>query len=178
MSGIFRTYQRLLTKYPLRMQAVQTGILMATGDQIAQVFVERREYKDIDLVRTAQFGGLGFFLMGPAIRTWYGILDKRIGSKGKTVILKKVVCDQLFFAPALIAVLLNSIGFLRGNNLEQNKEKLRNEYKDILINNYKLWPMVQIVNFSLVPLEYQVLVVQIVAIFWNTYVSYRTHRDS
>lgn len=172
--NITKSYRKLLSKYPLITQAVQAGTLMALGDQIAQNVVERRDFKDLDFVRTAQFGSTGFFIAGPAMRTWYGILDKHIGSKGGLVVLKKVCCDQLFFAPSFLAVLLSTIGILQGNDLEQLKVKLRDEYPDILKNNYKLWPMVQLINFYFVSLQYQVLVVQLVALFWNTYICYRT----
>ncbi|KOX78146.1 Protein Mpv17 [Melipona quadrifasciata] len=174
MLNVIKIYRRLLTKYPLLTQATQAGTLMALGDQIAQNLIERRKIKDLDFVRTAQFGCIGFFLTGPVTRTWYGILDKHIGSKGGIVVLKKVSCDQLLFAPAFLIVLLSAIGILQGNDLEQLKKKLYGEYPDILKNNYKLWPMVQLFNFYFVPLQYQVLVVQLVALLWNTYISYRT----
>ncbi|XP_071857814.1 mitochondrial inner membrane protein MPV17 [Bombus fervidus] len=174
MLGIVKIYQRFLTRYPLLTQAVQAGTLMALGDQIAQNLVERRKIKDLDFIRTAQFGCIGLFLTGPVTRTWYGILDKYIGSKGGIVVLKKVSCDQLFFAPVFLIVLLSTIGILQGNDLEQLKEKLYNEYPDILKNNYKIWPMVQLFNFYFVPLHHQVLVVQSIALLWNTYISYRT----
>ncbi|XP_031831130.1 mitochondrial inner membrane protein MPV17 [Nomia melanderi] len=172
MQSVIKLYQRLLIKYPLRIQAVQAGTLMALGDQIAQNLVERK--KDLDYIRTIQFGSIGFFIAGPVTRTWYGILDRYIGSKGGTVVLKKVCCDQLLFAPAFLLVLLSVIGILQGNDTQNLKTKLQNEYPDILKSNYKIWPMVQLFNFYFIPLQYQVLIVQSVALLWNTYISYRT----
>ncbi|XP_063979543.1 protein Mpv17 [Diachasmimorpha longicaudata] len=177
MSGLLNLYRNLLRKYPLRMQAIQAGALMALGDQIAQNFVEKRKFQDVDYIRTAKFYAIGFCIGGPATYTWYGILDKYIGSKGGVVAMKKVACDQLFFAPCFIGVLLSSVGFMQGNDINSIREKLREEYLEILRNNYKVWPMVQMVNFAFVPLQYQVLVVQSVAVLWNSYVSYRTNRD-
>lgn len=85
-----------------------------------------------------KINSIKFIWQGPVTRTWYGILDKYIGSKGGIVVLKKVSCDQLFFAPAFLIVLLSTIGILQGNDLEQLKKKLYNEYPDILKNNYKV----------------------------------------
>lgn len=75
---------------------------------------------------------------GPATRTWYGILDKFIGSKGGLVAVKKVACDQLLFAPFFIVILLSTVGFMQGNDVNSIKKKLENEYPDILISNYKV----------------------------------------
>ncbi|KAK2588851.1 hypothetical protein KPH14_001720 [Odynerus spinipes] len=177
MRTVIKLYQKLLHKYPVGSQAVQAGVLMALGDQIAQNVVERRKFGNLDFIRTSQFASIGFFIGGPATRTWYGILDKYIGSKGGIVVVKKVLCDQLLFAPTFLSVLLVSIGTLQGNTIDNLKLKLKNDYFEILTNNYKLWPMVQLVNFYFVPLQYQVLVVQSVALLWNTYISYRTNLE-
>lgn len=116
------------------------------------------------------------------------------------MVLKKVTYDQLLFAPVFLMVLLSVIGIFQGNELEDLQVKLREEYPEILLNNYKVmseaeykfcvishysnnskreifsqvWPMVQLLNFYFVPLQYQVLIVQSVAVVWNTYISYRT----
>lgn len=172
MRNILKFYQSLLIKYPIRTQAAQAGILMGLGDQLAQNLIERRKFKDIDFIRTGHFAVIGFFLAGPATRTWYGILDKYIGSKGGTVVVKKVLCDQLLFAPTFLCVLLVSIGFLQGSDIDSLKHKLKSSYFQILMNNYKIWPMVQLINFYFIPLQYQVLLVQSVALLWNTYISY------
>ncbi|KAA8576400.1 hypothetical protein EYC84_006530 [Monilinia fructicola] len=41
-----------------------------------------------------------------------------------------------------------------------------------------IWPAVQAVNFKLVPLEHRVLVVNIVSLGWNCYLSYLNGRKS
>lgn len=89
--------------------------------------------------------------------------------------MQKVFIDQVVFAPIFLACLLSVIGYSQHQDVDKVKEKLRNDYTDILVANYSVWPWVQIVNFSLIPLNYQVLLTQTVAVFWNIYFSWRTN---
>jgi protein Mpv17 len=105
-------------------------------------------------------------------------MDSTIKGSTKGVIaLKKVALDQFVFAPVFLAALVGIIGASQGHNIPELKRKLRCEYKDILITNYYVWPWVQVTNFYLVPLNYQVLVAQIVAVLWNTYLSWKTNKN-
>lgn len=115
-------------------------------------------------------------LQGPALRFWYGILNKHIGSTGKTVALKKVFVDQFVFAPTFIIFILGAVGTMQGKSFEVVKKEVSGNYLDVLKANYLIWPWVQIVNFYFVPLHHQVLLVQSVALFWNTYLSWKTNR--
>lgn len=72
-------------------------------------------------------------LQGPTLKVWYGVLDKKFGSLGKTGTLKKVFVDQAFFAPSFIVVLLTSLGVLQGKPLIEIKEQIQRDYTDILI---------------------------------------------
>lgn len=97
-----------------------------------------------------------------------------MGNKGTTVVIKKVALDQLVFTPVFLGILLTTLGGIQTRNLNHSVKRVRRDYKDVLLANYKLWPMVQLVNFYFVPLQYQVLLVQSVALFWNTYISWKT----
>lgn len=89
-----------------------------------------------------------------------------------------ILVDQLVFAPLFIGVLIGSIGTLQGRQPLEISHNLKRDFPDILMTNYKIWPAVQLLNFYFVPLNYQVLLVQIVAVAWNTYISFKTNAPS
>lgn len=172
---------------------------MGAGDFLAQTMLENNNLSTVDYWRTAKFFGIGFavavnlnetfenliiftssngcfLLQGPGLRAWYGVLDARIRStKPLTRTLEKVFIDQIVFAPLFLGGLISIIGFTQHRDVERIKTKLQNEYFDILKSNYYVWPWVQLINFRFVPLNYQVLLAQVVAVMWNIYVSWRTN---
>ena len=44
--------------------------------------------------------------------------------------------------------------------------------------NYKLWPAVQFVNFYLIPLNYQLLFLNVIAIGWTAFLSNANQKAS
>lgn len=171
---------------------------MGTGDFLAQTVIEKQKLSQLDYARTLRFFAIGFcvavsssfhfisieikmmcfFLLqkGPGLRKWYGTLDAKCTATsklGRTA--QKVFIDQIVFAPIFLACLLSMIGYSQHQDVGKVKEKLQNDYPDILIANYSVWPWVQIINFSIIPLNYQVLWTQTFAVFWNIYFSWRTN---
>lgn len=62
MRFLWKAYQRTLAKHPILIQSIQTAILMGTGDVISQTLIEKKYYGKINLIRTAKFASVGFFL--------------------------------------------------------------------------------------------------------------------
>lgn len=85
--------------------------------------------------------------------------------------------DQFVFAPCFLATILPMFSLVQGLSFDDSIKRLKHDYPDVIMTNYMLWPAVQTVNFQLVPLNYQVLVVQVFAIIWNTYLSWKAHMD-
>ncbi|XP_018579729.1 protein Mpv17 [Anoplophora glabripennis] len=174
LAKIGRIYRYMLCKHPIITQSIQTGLLMASGDVIAQKIIEKR--CELNSLRTAQFFALGTVVVGPAVTVWYKLLSRLITDRGKSAALKKMALDQLIFAPTFLAVFIALLNSMQGKDLDFIKKELSCKYKDILISNYKLWPTVQLVNFYMVPLMFQVLFTQIVALIWNAYLSWKTQQ--
>ncbi|XP_043211962.1 protein Mpv17-like [Amphibalanus amphitrite] len=171
-------YSRLLQRHPVIVQSVQAGALMGVGDLLAQTAVERKRPSEIDLPRVGRFFGIGLCLVGPGLRLWYGALDRYVGSRGARIVIRKVALDQGVFAPIFLGNFLVVLGAMQGRNWSQIKLKMKQEYSDILFNNWKLWPAAQLVNFYFIPLHHQVLFVQTIAIFWNTYLAWKANSST
>uniref|UniRef100_A0A914VLX5 Mitochondrial inner membrane protein Mpv17 n=1 Tax=Plectus sambesii TaxID=2011161 RepID=A0A914VLX5_9BILA len=170
-----RAYQRALTKRPLITQMCSAGILAGSGDVIAQLAVEKRKLKNYDLIRTGRFFVLGSCYVAPVLFRWFRILE-RIPGNPKVAPLVRLAVDQIAFAPCLLSGFLINLRILEGNSPKESFDHWKKEFKGYMLASWKVWPMVQLVNFYLVPLQYRILVVQTVALFWNTYIAYRTQK--
>ncbi|XP_076456859.1 mitochondrial inner membrane protein Mpv17-like [Babylonia areolata] len=173
MATLWRGYLRLLAKYPLATMCSTTGTLMAAGDGISQLCIERCPVKNYDIPRSGRFFVLGFFALGPMLRFWYLALDKMY-SGTKMAALKMVVTDQTVGAPVVLFTFVTGMGVLRGESRDEIMKKVHRDYFTILINNYKIWPAAQAINFFFMPLQHRVLFVNFVALGWNTFLAWIT----
>lgn len=115
-------------------------------------------------------------IFGPAAHTWFQFLQARVRlSTPMRTTFARVAADQLFFSPTHLLCFLSTMSYLEGASV---KERLNSSYKTGLTMNWMVWPWVQLANFSLVPLEHRVLVVNIVALGWNCYLSYLNGQGS
>ena len=109
-------------------------------------------------------------VFGPGATKWYSFLQNKIKLQNENVtIAARVLADQTIFATCNMAFFLSSMSVLEGSD---PKEKLQKNYVNGLKANWMLWPPVQAINFKLVPLEHRVLVVNVVSLGWNCYLSY------
>lgn len=174
LTKLQNVYKYVLNNHPYATQGVQAGMIMGAGDVLAQVAIENRSLDNINILRTGQFTMLGTFLIGPTLRLVYGILDRKIKTQHPLKrALQKVACDQLLFAPIFNLIVTSAISIIQGYRGQAVIERVRENYVDIMMTNYCLWPAAQIINFSFVPLNYQVLYAQTVALGWNTYFSWK-----
>ncbi|KAJ3228581.1 Protein required for ethanol metabolism [Chytriomyces hyalinus] len=159
--------------HPIAVQAVSTGGLFIVGDILAQQGVERKGVSNHDVSRTlrlALYGGLiGCALVSVLAENC--VVQERVES-----VLGRVALDQIVFAPAFIGLFISSTTLMSGQSLADVKARLNDGYREVVINNWKVWPAVQIVNFAFVPLLYRSLVVNTIATGWNTYLSLLTSR--
>lgn len=113
-------------------------------------------------------------VFGPAATLWYRFLQAKIRFKNtNATIAARVLADQTIFASTNLLVFLSSMAYLEGSS---PKAKLQSTYREALKKNWMVWPAVQSINFKLVPLEHRVLVVNIVSLGWNCYLSYVNSR--
>ncbi|TKR82401.1 hypothetical protein L596_016132 [Steinernema carpocapsae] len=170
---VWRPALHLMKRRPLLSQMVTAGTLGALGDGICQMAVEKRKLKDYDYLRTGRFFLLASCYIAPILYRWFHVLELVKGN-AKFLPLKRVLIDQVTFAPVFSASIIFNLRLLEGYSAFESYEKLIADFWDIYKRSIQFWPAVQVFNFYLVPLHFRVSFVQVAALLWNCFLSYKT----
>ncbi|CAP21626.2 Protein CBG00125 [Caenorhabditis briggsae] len=116
------------------------------------------------------------FLKAPTLFIWFRVLEKVKGGSRTLLLAKKLCIDQLCFSPLFNAAIIFNLRFLQHQSIGKSCELLKEDWLNIYATSLKIWPLVQVVNLCFIPLNYRVILNQVVAFFWNSYLSYTTQR--
>ncbi|KAI4675886.1 uncharacterized protein J4E84_009861 [Alternaria hordeiaustralica] len=112
-----------------------------------------------DFERTTRFMSYGF-LMSPIQHRWFGFLSRTFPvSKTATWLpaLKRVAFDQFLFAPAGLAAFFTFMTVAEGGGKRAVQRKFQDVYVPALKANYMVWPAVQLINFRVMPIQFQIV---------------------
>ncbi|KAL1994446.1 hypothetical protein VTN49DRAFT_1916 [Thermomyces lanuginosus] len=172
---MLRWYSAKMASRPLLTSSITTAGLFGAGDVLAQQLVDRKGLDKHDYGRTGRMILYGGAVFGPAASAWYGVLQRHIAFRSyAATIATRVAADQVLFTPSHLFCFLTSMSIMEGSD---PWEKLRNGFWPTFKTNVGVWSTVQAINFSVVPLEYRVLVVNVVSLGWNCYLSYMNSRS-
>ncbi|RQM05107.1 hypothetical protein DH86_00003534 [Scytalidium sp. 3C] len=135
------------------------------------------ESKDLpppfDFERLTRFMAYGLG-MAPIQFKWFQFLSRAFPitkTAGLVPAMKRVAFDQLIFAPCGIAFFFTAMTLAEGGRSRAVAHKLRDMYIPTLKANYLIWPAVQIINFRVMPVQFQLPFVSTVGIAWTAYLS-------
>ncbi|KAF2667454.1 hypothetical protein BT63DRAFT_426324 [Microthyrium microscopicum] len=132
-----------------------------------------------DFERLTRFMAYGF-LMAPVQHRWFSFLSstfplKAGGATGQA--MKRVAFDQLLFAPVGLGLFFTFMTVAEGGGRRAVTKKFRDVYVPALKANYLVWPAVQILNFRVIPLQFQIPFVSTIGIAWTAYLSLTNSSD-
>lgn len=126
-----------------------------------------------DFERLTRFMSYGF-IMSPLQFYWFGMLSRTFPiTVGRSNIpaLQRVALDQLVFAPFGLCCFFTFMTVAEGGGRRAVAKKFQDVYIPTLRANYMLWPAVQLINFKIMPLQFQIPFVSTVGIAWTAYLS-------
>ena len=177
--GFIKWYTNKLVTRPIVTKCISSFVILGLGDVLCQYlnfhYFNKEEHVGqkfkLDYIRAIKQGSVGF-IHSPVYHYQYSILFPRIFEGTRFGLAKCVLWDQTintFFALFVFYVYLDLVN---GESFSTALHHFEIKFKATIIDNWKVWPLVQAINFSLMPAEYRVFFVNIVGIFWNTYLSY------
>ena len=111
-------------------------------------------------VVTTPLGILGY--------TW---LEKTITTPGIKGILIKLLIDQFWFAPTFNALYLFLTTWLQTNDTSKGVQAIKMYLWECMKLNWKIWPIIGIINFKFFDANMQIIVNNIVALFFGLFLS-------
>lgn len=177
-----RWYTQMLKDKPYITKSITSFFTFGLGDVLCQT-VEARLSKDktnnnskkhLNIIRILKQGSFGI-LITPYYHLQYCVLmPKWFTGQGAKNTAKMILYDQAVNTVVVIAAFFTYMDYMNKANftLRESFEDSKRKFPQTFIANFKLWPAAQWINFTIVPVEYRVLFINIVAIFWTTYLSY------
>lgn len=132
-----------------------------------------------DFERLTRFMAYGF-MMAPVQHKWFSFLEHTFpigGGKATGNALRRVAFDQLIFAPCGLACFFTFMTVAEGGGKRAVMRKFQDVYMPALKANYMVWPLVQIINFRVVPIQFQIPFVSTIGIAWTAYLSMSNSSD-
>jgi len=164
----------------LLMNMVIAGVLMGVGDQLAQslelyplmkgkTMFSRSFLLQRDWQRTFRLCFTNGIVLAPLAMKWYALLD------GLALpLLVSVLLDQLLWGAVTNSLFYFVTKYLEGESVMNSIVHVRRNVPLTIRAAFYLWPLVQIVNLSMVPLEYRLIVMNIVSVPWSAYLSLKS----
>ncbi|XP_064599012.1 mpv17-like protein isoform X2 [Liolophura sinensis] len=133
-----------------------------------QKVISKKE--NLDLGKTARTSCVGFSAIAPLVYSWLRLAEFVCPGRAVMSIVKKVVSEQLLFAPVALTTFYTASSFLEG------KKDIFAEAKAKFLPTYKTgltyWPIVQTINFAFVPTDKKVYLLATASFLWTNYLCY------
>lgn len=181
LKAVYEWYMDACTNRPFLAKGFTSATIAALGDIIAQNIEASTAFSP---KRVATFFFCNLLFTGPFIHMWYTFLNKvgdkmteRFGNVSKLkMTVTQVFLDQTLgtfvFFPLYIYVYDMFDSVIRLNRLPSlaaATEKCRKHVWGIILTQYRVFPISNMINFGLVPYELRVLFTSTVSLFWNIY---------
>ncbi|KAL4898635.1 hypothetical protein BDV59DRAFT_167254 [Aspergillus ambiguus] len=171
---------------PIAKATLQAALINAGSNVLAQGI---KAYRDgipfeLDMQTLFQFTTCAF-VSSPLIFLWVEALEKTFPGLNppnekekkpkpnlnvKNVIFK-IAIDQTVGAVWNTILFISTLGLLRGHSYEAISDQVRIDFWPMVTAGLKMWPLVSILNFTVVPVDKRLLVGSLFGVVWAVYLS-------
>ncbi|KAI1133732.1 hypothetical protein F5Y10DRAFT_4104 [Nemania abortiva] len=136
----------------------------------------KEEGRTHDWARTARSLAIGGTAAIPGY-IWYTFLSRSFNYPSRVLsIAVKVAVNQLTFTPLFNVYFFGSQALLSGDSPAEAWRRVCNTVPVSFVNSCKLWPAVTAFSFAFVPFEYRSVFGGVIAVGWQTYLSFLNGR--
>jgi hypothetical protein len=168
LTKIGQLYSNSIVSHPIRTKSLTAGCVFALSDYLAQ----RVEGEKINKTRLMVSIAVGLFYFGPAAHYWYDAIFRLLPATSLISTLQKAALGQLIFGPSFTVIFFGTSLAQSGNfSLANWFTKIRQDLPGTWISGLGFWPIVDVISFSLIPVNFIPLFVNMCSLVWTIYLS-------
>lgn len=186
-SKFFAWYSSRLDTHPISTKCISAGLISSFGNTMAQGITFYQEKTEegkpvsltecwnefsIDPAQVGRFAFLNVVFVAPVLHHWYNFINRVIPGTSIAMVLKRTFWDEFVFSPIYVPVFLTMLWKLEGTPWPKVKSMVINEVPSIIVAEWALWVPTMLVTFRYAPVKFQVLVINVVNVVWQTFLSF------
>ena len=195
-------YATALTKHPIWTKSITSCVIFGLSDYLAQRIegrgsssssttnAARKEEEEratqtlsstdeLNWTRLLTSMAVGLIYFGPAAHFWYNWMFQLFPNTGLVSTLQKAAMGQAFFGPFFTCIFFASILWQARQFTIQNwLQKIRCDLPGAWLAGLGYWPLVDLLSYSLVPVQYIPLFINVCSLIWTIYLSIVANRSS
>jgi len=170
----WRSYEVAVAEDPVPIKAAITGVTYLIGDWLAQansLTKEGRSWLDVDRARLFRATAVGTVLLGPLAHFYYDF----VATLDTWPTFSKIVLDQTAYLSFYNTVYYVALLVLGGKSVSEACGEYKGRFWLLLTSGWKLWPLVGIVTYTLIPQQNRVLWIDMIEIVYSALLSTLTN---
>lgn len=168
---LFDRYQDYLTDRPICTKSATVGVVYLFSDVCAQLLSGTRLY-DLDVYRTFIMVLIGMFYSAPFYHYSYEKLERMFPTTRRRNSFVQLFFDQVLLSPLWTLSFLVLRPLLQGRfSLASLEEEFSANFFQVLVTSWTVFPILQAMNFTLVPSNMRMLVLTVGSFFFSMFVS-------
>jgi protein Mpv17 len=179
LTSFGKIYSQQLEARPIATKSVTAGLIFALSDYLAQRLERTEKKESLNWTRLIASTLIGLLYFGPAAHYWYEGIFKLLPGTSLASSLAKAFWGQVIFGPSFTCIffatsLLQSGTFSLGNWWD----KIRKDLPGAWIAGAGFWPLVDLISYSIVPMKWIPLFVNMCSLVWTIYLSGVSNRSA
>lgn len=181
-----RAYSNWMMEQPIRANLISGVLMVALGDGISQAIeVDSKtglkkctSWRELSPRRLANAGFAGAVFNGVLLPQWYLLMHKvSPGAETAKTIAAKILGNCVAWGCVGNAAIMAMRRMLDGESWEQTERAVRRDLWGVMKNDYKIWPLYDVLCFTCIPRHMHGLSTGTLGIVWAAYLSYVTHTE-
>ncbi|KAL1140633.1 hypothetical protein AAG570_000563 [Ranatra chinensis] len=156
-------------RYPVTRGMASYAVIWPLGSLIQQTVEGREKY---DLWRTARFSFYGSCYVAPTLNMWMHVAKHMWPQNTIGAAVAKAAVEQISYTPFAMVSFYFGMSLLEGKTVREAGSEVGEKF----IPTYKVgicvWPVLQTINYMLVPEKNRVVFVSICSLMWTSFLAY------